>query len=330
MKMNKLVKLCKMVGVVAIVFGMYASNSYGQETSTTDDTMAPANPLPPTPYVNAGKGYKIGGGLVLDEPGGSGVSGLGNVALGFQALAHNSTGGGNTASGYVALYGNTTGNDNTASGSYALGHNSTGGGNTASGYVALYSNTTGSDNTASGVYALNGNTTGSSNTATGFSALGSNVNGYANTADGFAALQFNTIGGGNIAIGVAALAYNTTGSNNIALGGEAANNVSGANSYNIEIGSTGSSGDSGAIRIGTIGTQTSSYFAGIAGVTLPTANEPLVCIDPPTGQLGTLNCAANGMPEVIEHQQVQIETLQKQNEELRQRVTRLEALIAKK
>jgi hypothetical protein len=147
-----------------------------------------------------------------------------------------------------------------------------------------------------------------------------NTTGLSNTAIGWQALKFDSTGGLNIAVGSSAGVFYTTGDNNIAIGIDAAHNVSGGNSNNIHLGSEGTSGDEGVISIGTSGTQTSAYIAGIAGVTLPTANEPLVCIDPPTGQLGTVNCAANGM----------IETLQKQNEELLQRVSRLESLIARK
>jgi hypothetical protein len=60
-KMNRLVNLCMMVAAVVIVSGAYASSSYGQDTSTTDDAIAPANQLPPAAYVNAIKGFKIGG-----------------------------------------------------------------------------------------------------------------------------------------------------------------------------------------------------------------------------------------------------------------------------
>jgi hypothetical protein len=313
MKMNKLVKICMMVAIVTIVFGVYASSSYGQETQTTDDSTAPANALPPTPYVNAGKGYEIGGNIVLVEPGGSAA---GNTALGYQALANN-----------------TTGSTNTASGVGALEFNNTGKHNTASGFAALESNTTGGSNTASGVGALSVNATGNGNTASGLNALYFN-NGSYNTASGYAALETNSTGADNTAIGVEALLYNTTGSNNIAIGNAAANNVSAGNSNNIEIGTSGTAADNGVISIGTSGTQTSAFIAGIAGVTLPTAGDPLVCIEPSTGQLGTLNCATNGLPsaqqEVIKHQQVQIETLQRQNEELQQRMSRLEALITKK
>jgi len=248
MKMNRLVKNCTIMAVVAIVFGVYASSSYGQETSTTDDT-AQANPLPPAAYVDAGEGYKIGGTIMLTRPGRPGLH--------------------NTAVGAAALVANTTGSDNTASGLDGLQFNTTGNGNTAIGLEALQFNTTGNGNTAIGLDALVGGT-GSSNSAFGRDALVSNMTGRSNSALGYYACT-----------GV------STANNVICIGADTSN---------------------------------TTYIAGIAGVTLPTAAEPLVCIDPPTGQLGTVNCAANGM----------IEALQKQNEELQQRVARLEALVAKK
>jgi hypothetical protein len=375
-----------------------ASNGSALPTNTVNGSVrAPAKSLPPSTYLNAGKGYEIGGKIVLTLPGGGangntalGITALGanptgvnNTATGNLALASDTTGNDNTASGDAALEFNTTGNNNTATGIAALFLNTTGGGNTAtgsealrdnttgifntatgeatllnnttgsnntatgdevlelnttgndntaSGYQALYNNTTGNYNTASGYAALYNNTTGISNMASGLNALENNTTGNNNTASGYNALYNNKTGGGNTASGYQALFNNTTGANNIAIGSAAASNVSGGNSNNIEIGSAGSSGDSGTIRIGTSGTQTSSYIAGIAGVTLPTTNEPLVCIDPPTGQLGTLNCGTNGAPsaqlEVTKLQQ-QVQTLQKQNEEFQQRLSRLESLIVK-
>jgi hypothetical protein len=337
MKMNKLAKPYMMMAVVAIVFGVYASTSYGQETSATDDRIAPANPLPPTPYVNAGTGYKIGGKIVLIEPGGS-IDG--NIALGYQALLNMNTGPENTAVGVDALHSNMGGTDypqgccNTASGWYALSSNTTGNSNTATGNQALLSNTTGSFNTANGLGALTNNTTGSNNTISGYQALYFN-NGSDNTASGFQALLENTTGSNNFADGYQALYNNTTGSNNVAIGYQAGINVGNNKSNNIEVGTTGSAGDNNLIRIGTNGTQTSADIAGIYGAGVGSTNSA-VCIDN-TGLLGTVNCTSApstrlvaGQQKAIERQQVQIETLQRQNEELQQRVARLEALIAKK
>lgn len=79
----------------------------------------------------------------------------------------NTYGHGNTASGHSALYSNTYGYQNTASGFNTLYNNTTGNYNTASGHHALYANTIGYNNTASGYYALSLNNTGYNNTAIG-------------------------------------------------------------------------------------------------------------------------------------------------------------------
>src|ERR1019366_1194909 len=102
-------------------------------------------------------------------------------------------------------------------------------------------------NTAAGVDALEDNTTGGENTATGVEALFSNTTGEDNTAAGAFALSRNTTGGSNIGIGANAGANLTTGDNN------------------IDIGNGGVAGESNTIRIGTQGTQTATYIAGIFG-----------------------------------------------------------------
>lgn len=169
-----------------------------------------------------------------------------------------------------------------------------------------------------------------------------NTSGSNNTASGYDALSSNTTGSNSTAIGGGALQNNTTGSNNIALGASAGSSVT-TTSNNIDIGNQGTATDSGTIRIGCTVTnncpsvgapQASAFIAGIAGVTLPTAGEPLVCIDPPTGQLGTVNCALSGaavaQQKVNDQQQRQIQTLTQQVSDLQQRLSRLESLIANK
>jgi hypothetical protein len=125
-------------------------------------------------------------------------------------------------------------------------------------------NTTGRFNTASGDNALRSNTTGQSNTASGYLALASNTTGVVNTASGVGALGGNINGLGNTASGFLALANNTTGSRNIALGLEAGKNLT-TGSNNITIGNAGVEGESDTIRIGTQGTQTAAFMAGIVG-----------------------------------------------------------------
>jgi len=212
------------------------------------------------------------------------TTGIDNTAIGFNALFSNTTGSFNTATGIGALLHNTTGVSNTANGTGALQNNTTGSNNTANGFDALFNNTTGIDNTANGTSALAGNSTGAHNTATGFDALLNNTTGSFDTANGDSALQNNAGGSGNTANGFQALLNNTTGSNNIALGANAgANLTTGGN--NIEFGNAGVAGESATIRIGTTGTQTKTFIAGIHGIAVVSGTAVKVNA---VGQLGTL------------------------------------------
>jgi hypothetical protein len=168
----------------------------------------------------------------------------------------------------------------------ALNANTTGSGNVATGLNALLSNTEGTENTATGVGALAGNTTGFDNTATGLNTLLSNTTGVGNTGDGQGALNANTTGSFNVATGHGALFNNTTGSGNIALGDGAGFNLT-TGDNNIDIGQnvTGVAGEANTIRIGTQGTQTNAYIAGIYST--PVAKGLVVKVDS-TGHLGTV------------------------------------------
>jgi hypothetical protein len=192
------------------------------------------------------------------------TTGFVNTAIGPGALGSNTDGFWNTATGFLALALNDTGTNNTANGAVALYNNTTGNDNTASGVSALTFNTTGSVNTATGVSALQENTTGEANTATGYVALLLNTTGLNNTATGAFALILNTTGSNNTATGLAALEFNTTGSSNIALGFLAGSELTSGDN-NIDIGNLGVADESNTIRIGTQGTQTATYIAGVSG-----------------------------------------------------------------
>ena len=98
----------------------------------------------------------------------SNIDGIGNTAIGTYALYSNSDGGDfNTANGLKALYSNLNGYNNTAVGSEALYTSKSGSDNVAIGSRALYLNTSGGANTAIGQDALISNTTGNFNTAIG-------------------------------------------------------------------------------------------------------------------------------------------------------------------
>jgi hypothetical protein len=215
----------------------------------------------------------------------SNTSGYYNTATGYEALFFNS-GSYNTASGDGALYSNTLGDSDTAMGANALGSNTTGSSNTSTGAFALETNTTGSFNIADGYQALVANTTGSYNTASGANALYHN-NGDSNTAAGYEAMIGNLTGSDNTASGYQAMYYNSAGNNNVAIGYQAGYNVTTA-SNNIHIGHQGLATDSGAIRIGTAGTQTTAFIAGIEGVTTGNNNAVPVLVDS-NGQLGTIS-----------------------------------------
>jgi hypothetical protein len=239
------------------------------------------------------------------------TTGTDNTALGFNALYSNTTGGFNTATGSLALVSNTTGIRNTANGFAALSSNTTGERNTATGRAALANNTTGNDNTADGHNALIFNSTGIQNTATGGFALVFNTTGNQNTADGYAAMLFNTTGDQNTASGYFAVYQNTTGNNNtgtgysallnntignqnIALGNFAGSNLT-TGDNNIDIGNPGVAGEANTIRIGTLGTQTATYIAGIMGKTVPRGTPVFINVN---GQLGTVTSSARFKDEI--------------------------------
>jgi hypothetical protein len=183
-----------------------------------------------------------------------------NTAVGYQALQQNTSGYYNTSVGYQSLQQNTNGEYNTAIGAAALGANTTGYFNVAEGGNSLAVNTSGAGNTANGLATMRYNTIGSYNTGDGVNALFANTNGSYNAASGALALRFNSSGAYNTADGADALYLNLTGNNNIALGYEAGYNIT--NSNNIDIGNSGSAADTGVIRIGSSGTQTSTYITG--------------------------------------------------------------------
>jgi len=205
-----------------------------------------------------------------------------NVAVGQGALAASSNGVTNdTVVGQNAMGGATGGAYNVAIGNNALSSDQPGGDeNVGVGHNSLIVNTTGIRNVGIGKDTLFSNTTGNQNTAAGFQALIENNGGF-NSALGDSALWHNTSGSNNTAVGQNSLSGNATGNNNIAAGFNAGLNI--VLSNNIDIGHAGASADSGVIRIGTSGTQ-SSFFA--AGINNAAVSGAAVLVDGVTGQLG--------------------------------------------
>jgi hypothetical protein len=194
----------------------------------------------------------------------SNTTGDSNTATGSGALVSNTTGIRNTANGFAALGSNTTGERNTATGRAALTFNTTGNHNTADGQNALFSNSTGIQNTATGSFAMVFNTTGNQNTAEGYGAMLFNTTGNQNTGTGYFAVYQNTTGNNNTGHGYSALLNNTTGVGNIALGSFAGSNLT-TGDNNIDIGNQGVADEANTIRVGTQGTQTKTFIAGISG-----------------------------------------------------------------
>jgi trimeric autotransporter adhesin len=132
---------------------------------------------------------------------------------------------------------------------------------------------------------------------------------------GFAA---NVSSDANIAVGSGALAK-ARGRRNIALGPDAGANVSGVRSDNIEIGNRGLGTDAATTRIGTQGTQTRAFMAGITGTSIPGPTQAVVVNA--DGQLGTATAAkaaplsvADGerLLRLVKSQEQQIDRLRKQ------------------
>ena len=180
------------------------------------------------------------------------------------------------------------GGRNTAEGEDALFNFSGGRDNTAIGYHALYQATSIDYNTGVGSEALSRMISGAFNTAIGRSTLTNCNNCGGNTATGDTALISNTTGSDNTANGSRALVSNPTGSNNIALGSGAGGGLT-TGSYNIDIGNGGVAAESKAIRIGTQGTQTATYVAGIYGAT---SGLGIPVYINPSGKLGTTTSSA--------------------------------------
>jgi len=178
-------------------------------------------------------------------------------------------------------------NCNTIMGVGAFASNTAGTFNTGLGSSALASNQGGVNNVAIGSVALARNTGGSNNTSVGVESLSFNAGGNANTALGSSALRGNDSGSNNVALGAAALNGNFQGSNNIAIGFNAGSAIELGND-NILVGNTGESDVSNTIRIGTLGTHTRTFIAGIRGATTGLGDAINVVIDS-NGQLGTVS-----------------------------------------
>jgi hypothetical protein len=160
---------------------------------------------------------------------------------------------------------------------------SAGSNNTYVGYFAG-SQDTGSYNTISGAGAGLGPSTGSGNAYFGYLAGNNEGNGSNNAFFGFEAGLVDTNGGGNSFFGAGAGFANTIGSNNSFIGGGAGSrNTTGSSDVYLANAGPGSGTESNTIRIGTQGTQTAAFMAGIFPTSAPTGVFA-VCVNA-SGQL---------------------------------------------
>lgn len=168
----------------------------------------------------------------------------------------------------------------------------TGGNNTLFGAASLRSATTSSDNTLIGNQIMTTATSGADNnliigggaynvgTSSSNVIIGNNALALATTATS------NTVLGTSCGYNAAAPAGLLTGDFNIMIGFNAASTFTGNESHNVTISSAGVLGDSGVIRIGTLGTQTTNYQAGISGVSVSSLTSSLPVQINSSGQLG--------------------------------------------
>ena len=149
-----------------------------------------------------------------------------DIAIGYNSLNANTTGGNNTAIGAQSLAHNTTGSYNSAFGQGALAANTTGIGNFGFGASSLANNTTGSYNATVGGSSLNFNTTGSNNTGMGDHVLFNNVSATNTVAIGY----YSSAGNG----GVYNTPYNNQGGTTI--GYQSGYNFQTGSDYNTLLG----------------------------------------------------------------------------------------------
>ena len=127
--------------------------------------------------------------------------------------------------------------------------------------------------TGIGANALDALTSGAFNTAGGFGAQSAVTNGSNNASWGSGSLISLTTSNENSAFGNSTLNALLTGANNTALGYNSGSAYTTNESNNIVIGNVGVIADSATIRIGTTGTHTGTYLAGIDGVNVASTAE---------------------------------------------------------
>jgi hypothetical protein len=255
-------------------------------------TSTPGSLLDVGGNINTSTQYNIGGSRVFSVAGTNNTfaglnAGTNNTAsdnsfFGGQAGAANTTGGLNSFFGRFAGAANTTGNFNSFFGADAGFSNTSANYNSFFGENAGRSNTTGASNSFFGLNAGLRNTS-SNNSFFGAFAGQENTTGLINAFFGASAGFSNTTGQANTFLGSSAAANNTTGTFNIVIGTGSGSGLSTGNS-NIYLGNSGAN-ESTTIRIGTEGTHTATFIAGINGINVNPSTSVVVNS---SGQLGII------------------------------------------
>lgn len=153
--------------------------------------------------------------------------------------------------------------------------------------------TVGAANDGFGEGVLQNITSGSSNSAFGNAALQNVTIGSQTSAFGASAGTAINTGGNNTLIGFQSGLLLQSGNSNVALGYQSGSAWGAAVSSNIAVGSIGAVADSARIRIGTNGTHTTAFFAGIDGVNVgSTAKVVTMGTAGTADQLGTATITA--------------------------------------
>lgn len=149
--------------------------------------------------------------------------------------------------------------------------------------------TIGAANDGFGAGVLQNITSGSSNSAFGNASLQNVTIGSQNNALGASSGGAINTGGNNTLIGHQSGVLLQSGNSNVALGYQSGSAWGAAVSNNIAVGSIGSVADSATIRIGTNGTHTSTFIAGIDGVNVGSVAKVITMA---SDQLGTATITA--------------------------------------
>lgn len=257
--------------------GPIASNfNITTDSSTAIFTSSPGNDILDFGITN----------LLLGSEGPAITSAVSNVSVGLTALDSLTTGQKNCAIGEGCLAAITSGIQNVGIGFESANTATTGFNLSALGHSALFNcGTAIHDCLGVGTNSLEG-CTGNYNVGVGSQSMTAGVSGQGNTGiGGFTVLNLLTSGSFNTCIGYNAAAFLVSGSNNVILGENAGNNYTGAETNNILLNHAGVLGESTTTRIGTQGTQTAAFMAGVTGMTVSNLN--VVTIDSTTGQLGS-------------------------------------------